>query len=86
VAGLVVLTVGLANPWEPSYPPVLNWLPLLGSLSVCLTLAWLAVLIYQWRSLRGLRKTRIAWMLFAVCAIAFVPYVGYWNALGLSLH
>src|SRR6185503_14649604 len=45
LAGLVVLALGLASQWEPRYPGVLNWLPLAGSLSVCLTVALLALLL-----------------------------------------
>jgi uncharacterized protein len=86
LAGLVCLTFGLADQWEPRYPGVLNWLPLLGSLSVCLTLMLLALLLARWRALADSRRTRIGWVLFATCAIAFVPFLHYWNLLGLDFH
>src|SRR5262249_14387388 len=86
LAGLVCLTFGLADQWEPRYPGVLNWLPLLGSLSVCLTLLLLALLLARWRAHADSRRQRIGWVLFAICAIAFVPFLHYWNLLGLGFH
>ncbi len=86
LTGLVTLAFGLANQMEPSYPAVLNWLPLVGSLSVGLTLMLLALLLARWRALLDSRRKRIGWVLFATCAIAFVPFLHYWNLLGLALH
>jgi pimeloyl-ACP methyl ester carboxylesterase len=86
LSGLVVLALGLANQWEPTYPVVLNWLPLVGSLSVCVSLMLLARLLTRWRELPDSRRTRIGWVLFATCAIAFVPFLHYWNLLGLAWH
>jgi dienelactone hydrolase len=84
LAGLVALALGLTNQWEPSYPGVLNWLPLAGSLSVGLTLTLLALLGARWRAPSDSRRKRIGWVLFAICAIAFVPFLHYWNLLGLA--
>jgi hypothetical protein len=86
LAGLVALARGLADPWEPRYPGVFNWLPLAGSLSVCLTLALLALLIARGRSPADSRRKRTAWVLFGTCAAAFVPFLWYWNLLGLALR
>jgi hypothetical protein len=86
LAGLVWLTLEFGNQWEPRYPVVLNWLPLLGSLSVCLALTLLAILLTRWRAPADSRRNRIGWCLFATCAIAFLPFLHYWNLLGLSLH
>jgi hypothetical protein len=77
---------GLPGQWKPTYSEVLNWLPLLGSLSAFLTFGWLGLLLWQWRKLPGSRTTRIGWVLFASGTIAFVPYLAYWNLLGLNLH
>jgi sterol desaturase/sphingolipid hydroxylase (fatty acid hydroxylase superfamily) len=84
LTGLVALTLGLANQLEPSYPTVLNWLPLAGSLTVGLTLMLLAILGTRWRDMADSRRKRIGWVIFAVCAIAFVPFLYYWNLLGLT--
>ncbi len=84
LTGLVALTLGLAHQLEPSYPGVLNWLPLAGSLSVGLTLVLLALLGARRRVPAASRRKRIGWVLFATCATAFVPFLHYWNLLGLA--
>jgi hypothetical protein len=84
--GLVWLTRGLSNQWEPRYPALLNRLPLVGSLSACLTLVLLALLLACWRALPDSRRTRIGWGLFVTCALAFVPFLHYWNILGFDLR
>jgi alpha-beta hydrolase superfamily lysophospholipase len=86
VTGLITLALGLANQWKPNYPGVLNWLPLLGSLSVCLTLTLLVILPARWRGAGESWRKRIGWVLFATCALAFVPFLYYWNLLGLDWH
>jgi pimeloyl-ACP methyl ester carboxylesterase len=82
LTGLVALALGLANQLEPRYPRVLNWLPLVGSLSVGLTLTVLVLLGARRRAPSDSRRKRIGWVLFASCAIAFVPFLHYWNLLG----
>jgi dienelactone hydrolase len=83
ITGLTVLVLGLTNQWEPRYPAVLNCLPLAGLLSVCLTLLVWALLIASWRSLENTLRVRMGWAAFAICTIAFVPYLLYWNLLGI---
>jgi pimeloyl-ACP methyl ester carboxylesterase len=86
LTGLIFLVRGLVNAWDPAYPRVLNYLPLLGSLSALVTVLWLAILYFNWRAPSVTRRTRIAWTLCATCAIAFLPYLFYWNVLGLDLR
>jgi hypothetical protein len=86
LAGLVTLACGLAIQWEPAYPVILGWLPLAGSLSVCLTLALLAILAARWPLVAISLWRRAAWLVFAICAIGFVPFLNYWNLLGLALR
>jgi fermentation-respiration switch protein FrsA (DUF1100 family) len=86
LTGLVALGLGLADQREPKYPGVLSWLPLMGSLSACLTLTLLAHVLARWRSSAESRRARIGWVLFATCAIAFVPFLLYWNLVGLTWH
>jgi hypothetical protein len=83
LTGLATLTLGLANQQEPKYPVVLNWLPVLGSLSAGLTVVLLALTGAQWRALSNYRRRRIGGVLFATCAMAFIPFLHYWNLLGL---
>jgi hypothetical protein len=84
--GLVLLAFGLANQSKPEYPAALNRLPLAGSFSACATLMLVSFLVARWRAMRASRFTRIGWALFGTCAIAFVPFLYYWNMLGLSLY
>jgi hypothetical protein len=87
LAGLVFLAHGLANnAWRPSYPAVLGHLPLAGSFSAFLTLVWLLLLVWSVRALPGSRLSKAGSMLFAASAMAFVPYMHYWNLLGLDLR
>lgn len=86
LAGLATLVHGLANQLEPGYPGVLNWLPLVGSLSAGLTLTLLALLIAVGRAPADPRRNRIGRAVFATCAVAFVPFLHYWNLLGLAWH
>jgi uncharacterized protein len=86
LTGLVTLALGLANPWEPRYPRVLNGLPLAGSLSAGLALTLWALLLACRRAPAGSRPRGTGWVLFATCATVFVPFLHYWNLLGVSLH
>jgi pimeloyl-ACP methyl ester carboxylesterase len=86
VCGLAMLLRALGNGWEPHVPPVLDWLPLVGSASACLTLVFLALLVLRWRSSPMSLRTGIGLIVFATCAIAFVPFLHYWNLLGLAFH
>jgi hypothetical protein len=84
LTGLVTLTRALANAWHPKYPSFLNWLPHAGLLSACLTLTLVALIFGHWRTLATSRRTKIGWLLLASCALAFLPFLHYWNVLGLA--
>jgi hypothetical protein len=86
MAGLITLTLGLTNTWDPRYSPALSWLPLGGSLSLCLTLALLVLLLTRRRVAAYPPRRRIGRILLATCAIAFVPFLIYWNLVGLAWH
>jgi dienelactone hydrolase len=86
MASLIALTLGLANQWKPTYRAVLNYLPLAGSLSVCLTLILLALLLFRRQAPAASRRKSIGWMLLATCALASVPFLLYWNLVGLAWH
>jgi fermentation-respiration switch protein FrsA (DUF1100 family) len=84
LAGLITLTRALANAWQPRYPTFLNWLPLAGLLSACLTLALVALIFAHWRVLAESLGKRIGWLLLATCGLAFLPFLHYWDLLGLA--
>jgi pimeloyl-ACP methyl ester carboxylesterase len=84
LTGLVTLTRALAVAWQPTYPSFLNWLPVAGLLSACLTLTLVALIFGHWRTLAKSRRKRIGWLVLASCALAFLPYLHYWNVLGLA--
>jgi dienelactone hydrolase len=86
LAGLVALALGVADQRDPRYPGVLNGLPLAGSLSAGLTLTLLALLLARRRLPGDSRRKRMGRVLFATCAVAFVPFLYYWNLLGLDWH
>ena len=70
---------------HPSCPTVLLFLPLLGTVS---TLATIAVLIgfamtrreYDWT-----KTSKFWWSLDLLCLILFVPFMYYWNLIGVHL-
>src|SRR5262245_16645470 len=86
LVGLVVAARRLTNQWEPGYPAALKWLPLAGSLSVSLAMLMLALLVASYRSSSSPRRKRTGWCPFMACSLAFVPFLHYWNLLGLSLQ
>src|SRR5262245_53774429 len=45
LTGLVCLIRRLSSAWDPAYPAVLNYLPLVGTLSALATLVWLALVL-----------------------------------------
>jgi dienelactone hydrolase len=81
--GLTVLVLGLGDQRRPVCPAVLRCLPLGGSLSAVLTALFLSVVLVKWRG-GGLPQAG-RWHLGAsVLALAlFVPFLLYWNLLGL---
>jgi hypothetical protein len=86
LTGFVALIAGLADQREPAYPEALNWLPLVGTLSAGLALTFLALLVASWRASADAWRRRLGWALFAACALAFVPFLHYWNLLGVGLR
>jgi hypothetical protein len=46
----------------------------------------LVLLLSRWRALADSRRKRIGWLLLVTCAIGFVPFLHYWNLLGLPQH
>jgi hypothetical protein len=85
---MIALTITLLlvmDQIRPSCPTVLSFLPLLGTVS---TLATIAVLIgfamtrrvYDWT-----KTSKFWWSLDLLCLILFVPFMLYWNLIGVHL-
>ena len=84
LTGLITLTRALADAWQPKYPAFLNWLPLAGLLSACLTLTLVALIFAHWRALAESRRKRTGWLVLATGGVAFLPFLHYWDLLGLA--
>lgn len=68
---------------HPSCPTVLLFLPLLGTVSTLVTLALMVVLArarrdQKWTMARNIRRS-----LDVLSLILFVPYMFYWNLIGI---
>jgi hypothetical protein len=62
---------------------VLMYLPLLGTVSALATFALLIALARTPRDHDWTAATRIRFSLDVVCLVLFVPYMFYWNLIGL---
>jgi pimeloyl-ACP methyl ester carboxylesterase len=68
---------------HPSCPVVLMYLPLLGTVSTVATIALLIALASTRHDHSQTRARRIRGSLDVLCLILFVPYMFYWNLIGL---
>jgi hypothetical protein len=68
---------------HPSCPAVLMYLPLLGTVSTLATIALLILLASTRRDDGWTAARRIRFSLDVLCLILFVPYMFYWNLIGL---
>jgi hypothetical protein len=68
---------------HPSCPAVLMYLPLLGTVSTLATVALLIVLARTPRDHGWTAARRIRSSLDVLCLVLFVPYMFYWNLIGL---
>jgi peptidoglycan/LPS O-acetylase OafA/YrhL len=83
---LVALTITVSlvvDQMHPSCPTVLLFLPLLGTVSMLATVALLIVLARSRREHNGTVARRIRFSLGVLCLVLFVPYMFYWNLIGL---
>jgi pimeloyl-ACP methyl ester carboxylesterase len=83
---LVALTITVSlvvDQLHPSCPAVLMYLPLLGTVSTVATVALLIVLVKTRRDHGWTAARRIRWSLDVLCLVLFVPYMFYWNLIGL---
>jgi len=68
---------------HPSCPTVLLFLPLLGTVTTVATVALLIVLARTRRDHDWTAARRIRFSLDVLCLVLFVPYMLYWNLIGL---
>ena len=68
---------------HPGCPAVLKYLPLLGTVSTLATIILLIVLARTHRDHDWSMARRIRCSLDVLCLILFVPYMFYWNLIGL---
>lgn len=81
----LTITVFLAiDQMRPSCPAGLIFLPLLGTVSTLATIALLILLIRARGSLVDSVGGRIRGSLDVLCLILFVPYMVYWNVVGVG--
>jgi hypothetical protein len=83
LAGLVVLAVELGDPRQPTCPALLRGLPLGGLLSAALTGALLIVRVRRRRGDGRPPEGRWRGAILPLAAVLFLPFLVYWNLLGL---
>ena len=83
---LVALTITVLlvlDQMHPSCPSVLLFVPLLGTVSTLATVALLIVLASTPRDHSWTAARRIRFSLDVLCLVLFVPYIFYWDLIGL---
>jgi hypothetical protein len=68
---------------HPSCPTVLLFVPLLGTVSILATVALLIVLVSTRRDHGWTTARRIRFSLDVLCLVLFVPYMFYWDLIGV---
>jgi uncharacterized protein len=68
---------------RPSWPTVLLFVPLLGTVSTLATVALLIVLVSTRRDQGWTAARRIRFSLDVLCFVLFVPYMFYWDLFGV---
>ena len=83
---LVAMTITVQmvlDQMHPSCPAVLMYLPLLGTVSTLATITLLILLATTRRDHGWTAARRVRFSLDVLCLILFVPYMFYWNLIGL---
>jgi uncharacterized protein len=83
---LVALTITVllvVDQLHPSCPTVLLFVPLLGTVSILATVALLIVLVSTRRDHGWTTARRIRFSLDVLCLVLFVPYMFYWDLIGV---
>jgi dienelactone hydrolase len=83
LVGMSITVPLVLDQMRPSCPTVLLFLPLQGTVSTFATVALLIVLARTRRDHGWTVARRIRFSLNVLCLILFVPYMFYWNLIGL---
>lgn len=83
LAAMQVTVLLVFDQIHPSCPTVLLFLPLLGTVSTLVTFALLVVLARTRRDQGWTMARKIRGSLDVLCLILFVPYMFYWNLIGI---
>jgi pimeloyl-ACP methyl ester carboxylesterase len=83
LVALAIITLLVFDQLHPSCPIVLMYLPLLGTVSTLSTVALLIVLARTPRDHGWTAARRIRFSVDVLCLVLFVPYMFYWNLIGL---
>jgi len=83
LVGMTITVQLVLDQIYPSCPAVLMYLPLLGTVSTLATVALLIVLARTRRDHASTVANRIRWSLDVLCLVLFVPYMFYWNLIGV---
>jgi pimeloyl-ACP methyl ester carboxylesterase len=82
LTGIQVVVILVIDQMRPSCPPILLFLPLLGTASTIMTVALLIVLSRTPRDHRWTAVKSSRFSLDVLCLVLFVPYMFYWNLIG----
>jgi len=85
MVGLVALLLSMAARQSFSVSPPLTVLLLLPNLSTVLAVALAVCSVLLWRTGEGSRAGRLALSAYSVVALAFIPYLAYYNLLWFGL-
>lgn len=83
LVGMTITVQLVLDQMHPSCPAVLMYLPLLGTVSTLVTVSLLIVLARTPRDHCWTAARRIRFSLDVLCLVLFVPYMFYWNLIGL---
>jgi hypothetical protein len=85
LAGVTIVLVGMLRTesfWN--VPLALKLLLVIPLVTSPLAAVLLALNARAWRSRLGSARERVAYGLYALCAVAFVPYLLFWNLIGFN--
>ncbi len=82
LTALQVVVLLVIDQMHPSCPTVLLYLPLLGTVSMLVTIALLIALSMSRRNPDGTLSGKLRAAFDVVCLVLFVPFLMYWNVIG----